>query len=219
MAPFPWKGVQTYMKFNRKESNPAPFGNLRTIIRNMTKRSFFLIFFMACALLSEAQFDTSFAKRQMRQCIDSFVTGFKTRNWELYARYTNPAVIGSFGGKYEFLVMVREMFANVPDSAWKKYEPGKILQIVRSGKDLQGVIELHSIVEWQGVRVISTAYMIGESWNNGITWTFFDSHGDANETRVLMPSLSPDLVVPAKQEKMEPLDPQSQDKTPSKSNH
>lgn len=191
-------------------------GNLRAIIRNMTKRSFFLVFFILTGIFAQAQFDTSFAKQRMRQYADSLVTGFKTRNWDMYARYTNPAIIGSVGGRYEFVVLVREMFANVPDSAWKKYEAGNILQILKSGKDLQGIIELHSIVEWQGVRVTATAYLIGESWNNGLTWTFFDSHGDANGSRVLMPSLSPDLVVPTKQEKMEPLDPTLQNRPPSK---
>jgi hypothetical protein len=182
----------------------------------MSKRYLLILFLAFSALITSAQFDTSYAKSRLLQCADSLVTGFKTRNWDLYARYSNPAIIGSVGGKYEFVVLVREMFANVPDSAWKLYKPGKILQILRAGKDLQGVIELHSIVEWQGVRVTSTAYMIAESWNNGYTWTFFDSHGDANGSRVLVPSLSPDLVIPPKQEKMEPLDPALQGKTPAK---
>jgi hypothetical protein len=141
----------------------------------------------------------------MKTCADSLVLGFKTRDWELYSRYSNPTVIGAMGGKYEFIVLVRDMFSKVPDSAWKKYEAGKILQVVRNGKDLQGIIELQSVLEWQGVRVTSTAYMVAESWNNGYTWTFFDSQGDINDARVIIPTLSHELVIPEKKEIMEPL--------------
>ncbi len=185
----------------------------------MIKRSLFISFFLVLTVIANGQFDTTYAKSRLLQCADSLATGFKTRNWDLYARYSNPAIIGSVGGKYEFIVLVREMFANVPDTAWKLYKPGNVLQIVKVGKDLQGVMELHSIIEWQGVRVTSTAYMIAESWNNGFSWTFFDSHGDANGSRVLVPSLSPELVIPQKQEKIEPLDPSMQGKTPLKPDH
>jgi hypothetical protein len=171
----------------------------------MTKRSLLLVLFAICLSSAQAQFDTSYAKSRMALCADSLVQGFKTRNWDLYARYSNPALFGAFGGRYEFIVMVREMFNTVPDSAWKKYEAGKILQVVRTGKDLQGIIELNSILEWQGMRVTSTAYMVAESWNNGFTWTFFDSQGDANTARIIIPSLSTDLVIPPKNEKIEPL--------------
>ena len=171
----------------------------------MTKRSLILFFFISLFYTAEAQFDTTFAKLRMRLCADSLVQGFKTRNWELYSRYSNPTLIGATGGKYEFIVLVREMFSKVPDSAWKKYEPGRILQVVSNGKDLQGVIELNSVLEWQGVRVTATAYMVAESWNNGYTWTFFDSFGDVNGAKVIIPTLSNELVIPAKNEKIEPL--------------
>lgn len=175
----------------------------------MTRRSLFLILFTVFFVSAKAQFDTSFAKSRMALCADSLVQGFKTRDWDLYARYSNPALFGAFGGRYEFMVMVREMFKTVPDSAWKKYERGKILQVVQAGRDLQGIIELNSILEWQGMRITSTAYMVAESWNNGYTWTFFDSQGDAENARVIIPGLSKDLVIPPKNEKIEPLSPGS----------
>lgn len=182
----------------------------------MLKRLFYtlaLLFFTYC---SYAQFDTTFIKTNIRQCADSLATGFRTKNWELFTRYSYPAMIGSMGGKKEFMKYVSTTFSKVPDSAWKRYEPGKILQVIKTGKDLQAVIELHSALEWQESLIVSTTYLIAESWDGGLFWTFFDSQGDARSARAIKPDLSDLLNIPAKQEKLEPLMKPGKKNTPGK---
>src|SRR4030095_9059174 len=99
----------------------------------MIKRFFITISFGFIFCSSPAQFDTSFAKTSIRNCDDSLISGFKTKNWELFARYSYPSLIGTMGGKEEFKKYIAMMFDPIPDSAWKQYEPGKILQVIKTG--------------------------------------------------------------------------------------
>jgi hypothetical protein len=174
----------------------------------MIKRFVFAI--ISCAFIfsrSPAQFDTSFAKANIRHCADSLTIGFKTKNWELFTRYNYPALIGSMGGKNEFMKNMAMMFSEIPDSAWKQYERGRILQVIKTGGDLQTVVELKSILDWQGRRITTVTHLIGESWDGGLFWTFFDSEGDRNAALLIKPDLSEQLIIPKKMEKTEPVPP------------
>lgn len=171
----------------------------------MIKRLIITISFAFFLCHSRAQFDTSFAKVNIRHCADSLVRGFKTKNWELFTRYSYPALIGSIGGKEEFMKYMAIMFSEIPDSAWKQYEPGRILQVIKTGGDLQTVIELKSVLEWQGKLFTTVSHLIGESWDGGLFWTFFDAGSDRASALLIKPDLSERLIIPVKTEKSEPL--------------
>jgi len=162
-----------------------------------------LFFFTAVS----AQFDTSFMKSRIRFCADSMALGFRTRNWDLFTRYTYPALVGTMGGRQAFINYVSQTFGRVPDSAWKQYQPGKVLQVVKTRDDLQAVIELYSQVETMGARIIDTSCLVAQSWDGGMFWTFFDSQGSVLAARTIKPDLSEDLLIPARNERMEPLKP------------
>lgn len=154
---------------------------------------------------SQAQFDTIFIKSNIRHCADSFSNGFKTKNWEIFTRYSYPALVGSLGGKEEFTTYISQMFGQIPDTAWRKYEPGKILQVIKTGGDYQTVIELQTIIEWQSYRINTTSHLIGESWDGGMFWTFFDSQGDVLAAKMIKPDLSELLIIPNRVETKEQL--------------
>lgn len=164
-----------------------------------------LSIFILPHLSGKAQFDTSFAKKNIIICADSLAYGFKQKNWELFARYSNPGMIGALGGKAAFIEYVSAQFSKIPDSAWSKYEPGRVLQVVKTENDLQAVVELNSIVEWQGIRITTTSHLIGESWSNGLYWTFFDSQNDMNVAKTIKPDLSNQLIIPSRDEKKESI--------------
>mgnify|MGYP000873661484 CR=1 FL=1 len=147
---------------------------------------------------SHAQFDSSFVKSQITKCADSLAYGFRTRNWEVFARYSNPAMIGTLGGKEEFIKFISSLFTDIPETAWKLYKPGTILQVVKNGTDLQCLIELNSIIEVEDKRITSKSYLVGQSWDGGSFWTFFDSQNDARAARQIKPDLSEAIVIPAK---------------------
>ncbi|MCX6316407.1 MAG: hypothetical protein NTW29_03905 [Bacteroidetes bacterium] len=172
----------------------------------MQKRTSFLLVILLLAQLSFGQFDTSFARKHITRCTDSLVKGFRTQNWELFALYSNPAIIGTMGGKEAFINTIRETFAAIPASAWKSYKPGKVIQIIQLPRELQSVSELISVVEFQGRRVTATTYLIGQSWDGGLNWTFFDSQNDINTVREIKPDISPAIKLPPRKEKMERVD-------------
>lgn len=161
-----------------------------------------LLFVICC---SQAQFDTSFIKRNIKYCADSLTYGFKSRDWRVFTRYSYPALVASLGGTGEFSTYISNIFSQIPDTAWKKYETGKILQVIKTGGDYQAVIELKTIIEWQGNRITSTSHLIGESWDGGMFWTFFDSQGDVKAARLIKPDLNEQLIVPEREERKEPL--------------
>jgi hypothetical protein len=168
---------------------------------------------LACSIYSSwSQFDTSFAKNNIRHCADSLASAFKSKNWELFSLYTSPELIGTMGGKNEFIKYIDMMFSPIPDSAWKKFEPGMILQVIKSAGDLQTVIELKSIIEWQGNRTTTVSHLIGESWDGGLFWTFFDSGDDKSAAMQIKPDLSDQLIVPKKIENTEPISTRSKTK-------
>ncbi len=174
-------------------------------MHNMIQRFSIALIFSCCFCSSPAQFDTSFAKTNIRHCADSFTHAFKIKDWELYTRYSYPALIGSLGGKNEFMKFMALSFSPIPDSAWKQYEPGKILQVIKTEGDLQTIIELKSIIEWQGIRIKTVTHLIGESWDGGLFWTFFNSEGDRTAALLIKPDLSQQLSIPQKSETIEPV--------------
>jgi hypothetical protein len=93
----------------------------------------------------------------------------------------------------------------MPDSAWKKYQPGSVLQIVQTGGDLQAIAELHSVIVWQGSRITTTHHLLAESWNGGLFWTFFDTQNNREAALMIKPDLSDKIIIPKRDEKIEPL--------------
>jgi len=154
---------------------------------------------------SQAQFDTSFIRTNIRRCADSLTNGFRTQNWDVFTRYSYPALVASLGGTKEFTNYISQMFGQIPDTAWKQYEPGKILQIIKTGGDYQAIIELKTLIEWQGSRITTTSHLIGESWDGGLFWSFFDSQGDVIAAKMIKPDLDAQLVIPKREEKREVL--------------
>jgi len=171
----------------------------------MIKRFPFLLFLLLVAGSSRAQFDTTFAKANILNCADSLVKAFKTKDWVLYTRYSYPALVGAMGGTDAFISYVSANLSRIPDSAWKKYETGRVLQVIKTPGDLQAIIEINSVVEWLNMRISTTHHLVAESWDGGLFWTFFDSQNDPVASTLIKPDLSDQLIIPKKVETMEPV--------------
>ena len=169
----------------------------------MKKVLLLLLCWVLINLPSEAQFDTTFIKSNISRCADSLTTAFKKKDWKKFARFSYPALVGTLGGTDEFIYYVANMFASIPDTAWKKYDVGNVLQVVKTAGDYQAIFELYSIVEFEGTRIISTNYMLAESIDGGMSWTFFDTQGDRAATKTIKPDLSDALIIPGRKEHRE----------------
>jgi hypothetical protein len=175
------------------------------MVRNMIKRILPVGLFTFLSCVATAQFDTSFIEKNLLRCADSLTVGFKTKNWEQFTRYSYPAMVASLGGTAAFSNYISQMFSQVPASAWKKYEPGKVLQLIKSGRDYQAIIELKTVLDWEGNLIRSTSHLVGSSWDGGQFWTFFDSQGEERAARQIMPELDPQLRIPKREELKEPV--------------
>jgi hypothetical protein len=171
----------------------------------MNKRFIFTLLICGLFHQADAQFDTSFIKFNIKRCADSLTDAFKAREWEKFTRYSYPALVGSMGGKKEFADYISTNFSHIPDTCWKKYEPTKILQVLRTEGDYQAVILLSSVLEWENTRYVTTTPLIAESWDGGYFWTFFDSQGDPIATKIVKPDLSPLIQIPERKEMREAI--------------
>jgi hypothetical protein len=203
--------AQTYMNFGYGHQS-FYFIILQPVIRNMRKQSVIIIILCLSFVSTSAQFDTVWIKNNIRKCADSMAHGFTTKNWEMYARYSYPAIIGSMGGKEQFKKIISETFAQIPDSAWKLYEPGKVLQVIKTEGDMQAVIELKSVLAWDNSLITTVSHLIGESWNGGLFWTFFGNDGDTEAAKLIKPDLSPLIIIPKRKDTTGPVAPAKQRK-------
>lgn len=174
--------------------------------QNAFQRRLLPVLALFATISSHAQFDSSFVKSQISKCADSLAYGFRARNWDVFARYSNPAMIGAMGGLDAFKQVLSSTLSVVPENGWKLYKPGTILQVVKSGSDMQCVVELNSILEVEDKLITSKSHLVGQSWDGGIFWTFFDSQNDRVAAKQIKPDLSEQIVIPAKvEDKMDPV--------------
>lgn len=171
----------------------------------MRKKLLFIFFLFSATLPLQAQFDTASAKQQLRQCADSFAIAFLKKDWNQYLQYSNPAMVALMGGQAAFKSTVAGNFAKIPDNSWKQYEIGKILQIVKTDRELQAVVELQSVLELNGLFIHTTSSLIGQSWDGGRFWTFFGNEGDRMMALAIKPDLSNEIILPLKKEYSEPV--------------
>jgi hypothetical protein len=57
----------------------------------------------------------------------------------------------------------------------------------------------------EGVRILDTSYLIGESLDSGTNWTFFDASVNARVPKDIKPDISQELKIPARKREMQKL--------------
>jgi len=135
---------------------------------------------------------------------DSMMAAFKRRDWMTYAKYNHPSMQKMFGGQQGLASFVNEQMKQVPDTTIKNIEAGKILQVVKTDKDEQCVIEQTTDMHIKGLHVLKTNYLVGESLDGGKTWTFLDVTSGI-PPKTLKPDISPQLKIPEKKQTVEEL--------------
>lgn len=121
---------------------------------------------------------------------DSMLAAFQRKDWATFVRYNHPNMVKRMGGTEAFASFINLQMKQIPDNAIKSISLGKILQIVKTAKDLQCVVEQNTKMELQGVPVDKTTYLIGKSVDNGDQWTFFDA---STKTALLPKDIKADL--------------------------
>ncbi len=136
---------------------------------------------------------------------DSMLAAFKRKDWETFAGYNHPAMMKMMGGQQAFASFIREQMKQIPDTAIKIIKAGKILQVIKTNKDQQCLVEQNMEMHIEGVRILDTSYLIGESLDGGTNWTFFDASVNARVPKDIKPDISPELKIPARKREMQKL--------------
>lgn len=128
---------------------------------------------------------------------DSMLAAFKRKDWISFVRYNHPNMTKRMGGAEAFASFINLQMKQVPATAIKSVSLGKILQVVTTPKDVQCVVEQNMQMELDGVSRSKTTYLIGESLDNGRSWTFFDG---STKTMLfpkdIKPDISDELIIP-----------------------
>lgn len=126
-------------------------------------------------------------------CGDAMTKAFAKRDWSTIAEYTHPNVVKMMGGKEGMIEIVKAGMKDIPDTAIKKIGIGKIIGL----KGNQCVIEQEMLMHLQGVSVSSVTYLVGESFDNGKNWRFFDASSvSGTELKQIMPNYDSSLTIP-----------------------
>ncbi|TAL48380.1 MAG: hypothetical protein EPN92_03750 [Chitinophagaceae bacterium] len=143
-----------------------------------------------------AQDDTTAIKKNIRLCADSMATAFMTKDWKTFTRFTVPSLVEMLGGEDSFIVFTKEMLAEMPDSAIKEYTIRDVVQLVKTPGNWQAVVEQHLVFEADSMILNSTSYLVGISLDGGRAWSFLDPQGETGNARLLVPDLSPAIIIP-----------------------
>lgn len=129
---------------------------------------------------------------------DSMMAAFKRRDFKTFVKYNHPNMTKMMGGPEAFAAFIEQQMKQLPDTAIKNIEFGKILKVVKTPKDYQCLVEQNLKMEVEGVTLDRTTYLIGESLDKGKTWTFLDaSTKSVINPKNIKPDISPELKIPA----------------------
>jgi hypothetical protein len=131
------------------------------------------------------------------RCGDSMLAAFRRKDWVTFVKYNNPNMTKRMGGTEAFASFINLQMKQIPDSNTKSITLGKILQVVTTTKDQQCVVEQNLKLQQQGTTLDKTTYLVGESLDNGKTWTFFDASAKTGLLpKDIKPDISSDLQIP-----------------------
>ena len=138
---------------------------------------------------------------------DSMMAAFKRKDWNAYVQYNHPSMMQMMGGSENFVSFIKEQMKQIPDTAIKKIGLGDILQVIKTEKDYQCVVEQSMHMQLEGISINTTTYLIGESLDQGKTWTFFDASSSGLVTpKDIKPNISPDLKIPVQKKEVKQLE-------------
>ncbi|GEO12077.1 hypothetical protein SAE01_45730 [Segetibacter aerophilus] len=124
------------------------------------------------------------------RCGDSMLAAFKRKDWMTFVKYNHPNMTSRMGGAEAFASFINLQMKQIPDSTIQSITIGRILQVVKTSKDQQCVVEQNMRMEQQGTTLDKTTYLVGESLDNGEMWTFFDA---STKTGLLPKDIKPDI--------------------------
>jgi hypothetical protein len=167
---------------------------------------FFVFFFSGVSLVAQIpKKDSTVLAQKIILAADSMMTAFKAKDIAIFSRFTHAGLKKIMGGEEVFLQTIQSSYQSIPDSAIKEMRVGKITRIIKEKNSFQCIVEQLLKIKVNTVTVTSTSYLVGESVNNGNTWSFFDASAETifAPNNKVMPNLSKKLIIPAKKQQVD----------------
>lgn len=147
---------------------------------------------------SRAKDTLSVVEKNIYRCGDSMLSAFKRKDYAGFIKYQQPNMVERMGGPEAFESFVNLQMKQVPENVLQDIKLGKILQLVKTNTDQQCVVEQLLRVELDSLQIDRTNYLVGESLDGGINWTFFDPSAKSGLLpKDIKPDISEDLRIPA----------------------
>jgi len=181
------------------------------LLKHKPMRIFIALLLIANTILSCKQNSTNSTRtaaneteENIYRSADSMMAAFKRRDWVAFTKYNHPTMEKMMGGPQAFAAFIGEQMKQIPDTAIKSLEPGKILQVIKTDKDQQCVVEQNMEMHLNGTKISNTTYLVGESLDGGKSWTFFDA-STGRSPKDIKADISPELKIPEKKQKVDKL--------------
>lgn len=156
----------------------------------------FVLFVGTLSTVCTAQYDEA-----IKRDISIYNDAYLTRDYDKYISYSIQSVV-QIGGGAELMKNVAteqaSLFAQNKMSI-KSLSPSWIGEIYQSEGAIHVVIGQDQIMSISGSDFHKTAYFLGESVDEGASWTFIDLEPyDMGSLQVFIPGISNEINVPAK---------------------
>ena len=149
------------------------------------------------AILSARSEPTNDTEKSIYRCGDSMMAAFNRKDWTTFVKYNHPNMTKRMGGTAAFASFISKQMENIPDTLVKSVEMGKILQVVKTPKDEQCVVEQIIKMKLDGKVIDKKTFLVGESLDQGNSWTFFDASTKTGLTpEDIKPDISKELQLP-----------------------
>lgn len=116
--------------------------------------------------------------------------------------YTHPKIVGLMGGADKMVARMKEQTTTMKQQGIRFInasigQPGPLVTV---GRELQCVVPQTVVLQMPQQRIAQRSSLIAFSEDGGKRWVFIDTQPGMEKVRLVLPTISSKLVIPARQE-------------------
>ncbi len=156
---------------------------------------------MLCASYSFSQplAQEQIAIKRAELFADSLVRAFEYSDWNVYMNLSHAGAVKYYGGKKGYLEHVQRGRKVEQDKIEQNPSSIRVVQMLNDMDQWQAVVERKTDRTIDDKPSVLVTYLVGQSMDDGYTWTFFDVGMNTVENVIyMMPEVFPRLSIPEK---------------------
>jgi hypothetical protein len=144
---------------------------------------------------AKAQSDSTAMRANLTAAANKMGQLFIDKNYREYLSYVHPELIKMIGGPDKMIAMFEKPLGE--GVTFRKVWYEEPLQLIGTPKDIEAVLPENIELNTPKGKLVARSYTIAISKDKGKTWHFVSTSGKTlDQMRVVLPSLSPKLVLP-----------------------